>query len=78
MNNIFIELPVFWKGSQVGDMRSYIATFHLTRDSNFMIRGQTSDGKSQLAINGVMYHVNIPYKELLEKIKAAFEGVEEE
>jgi len=78
MNNIFIELPVFWQGSQVGDYRSYIATFHLTRDSNFMIRGHSSGGKSQLAINGVMYHVDTPYKELVEKIKAAFEGVEEE
>jgi hypothetical protein len=40
-----------------------------------MIRGQSSGGKSQLAINGVMYHVNIPYKELVEKIKAAFEDL---
>ena len=78
MSNIFIELPVFWQGSQVGDMRSYIATFHLTRDSNFMIRGHISGGKSQLVINGVMYHVDTPYKELVEKIKGAFEGVEEE
>lgn len=87
--SIFIELPVMTSHlNQAGSKRKYNTTFHLSLNSNFQISGRDYEDvkkkhkalrppakpkSSFLTVNGVRNTILMPYDELVDKIKKAFE-----